>query len=287
MKKISRPKELSVMIAAIILMLAAIVLSACICYVTVNNRGTEERSISTPFEGKDNENIRISYIKNDTYTTPEGTFAPIEHILEINEYMTANPTLLSTDLSKLYITENGDANHAREVMNEVRRLSDSICKGQTSEYDKAYALAMWVGTHIAYDHDAADDEVSSLSVTSLESIINNDFRTTCAGFSNLFSALCYSQGIYCLNMKGGAAGPGWKRSQLEEIPANHEWNAVAVDGIWYYADCTWISDLSYENGEYYGGEDVKPFYALFCFGEMSIEHRIDRCEYRTFSIPAE
>jgi len=82
-------------------------------------------------------------------------------------------------------------------------------------------------------------------------------------------------------MKGGTSSEGYTRAELETAPANHEWNAVMLDGLWYYADCTWISDLSFKDGEYSGGK-TEPFYSLFGFGEMSVEHRIDRCEYRDF-----
>ena len=140
---------------------------------------------------------------------------------------------------------------------------------------------MWVGTNVAYDKDAASDAVDA-SITSLEAILENEYRTTCAGFANLYSALCYCQGIYCLNMKGGTSADGYQRYELEKAPANHEWNCVLIDGTAIYVDCTWISDLSFENGEYTGGNDIKPFYASFNFGEMSVEHRIDRCEYREY-----
>lgn len=215
------------------------------------------------------------------YTTPYGTFVPIPHILEINEYMVNNPSVLGSGSSMVYITPNGSREDAEEVMSTVKDLSDTICQQCTDDYSKAYALAVWTGTNVAYDHDAAHD-MSDLTVTSLEAVINNGFRTTCGGFANLYSALCACQGIYCLNMKGGTSSEGWTRAQLEEAPANHEWNAVFIDGKWYYSDCTWISDLSYEDGEIYGGEAVLPFYALFGFGEMSVEHRIDRCEYRDY-----
>lgn len=280
MEKSSRPKDMSLMFIVAVLLLAAAVVSVSISYVF--SMGSVDPEISSGLHRDIPD--RVAYIKADAYTTPYGTFEPIGHVLETNEYMTLHPNIIEPELAVQYITESGDADRAADVMQEISALSDRICKGISDDYDKVHALAMWTGKNMAYDFDAAATDGSDLSVTSLEAIIENGYRTTCAGFSNMFSALCYSQGIYCLNMKGGSSGDGWTRSQLAEAPANHEWNAVVIDGQWHYTDCTWISDYSYKDGEYYGGSDIKPFYAVLGFGEMSIEHRIDRSEYRNYYI---
>lgn len=219
---------------------------------------------------------------DEMYSTPYGSFRLIDSVVRMNEYLTENPTVPEPSLCTVYITEDGGKKRAKEIMNRIKSLADEICSGCTDDYSKAYALAMWTGQNIAYDFDAAET-AADLSVTSLEAIFENGMRTTCAGFSNFYSALCHSQGIYCLNLKGGSASEGWTRAELDKAPANHEWNAVAINGQWYYADCTWISDLSYENGEFSGGMEIKPFYALFGFGEMCVEHRIDRSEHRCYS----
>ncbi|MGN0586475.1 MAG: transglutaminase domain-containing protein [Oscillospiraceae bacterium] len=276
-------KSLYPVIAAIgALLLTAAAISASIIYVKRQLLITEEavpaETIYTR-EEKREEKTAGSFERGGSFTTPYGTFTPFESVMDINEYMTKNPVILTQENTLPYICgENGDPG---EILETVRTLSDEICRSAESDHDKAIAIAMWVGVNTAYDFDAAAVS-ADLSVTSLEAIIENDFRTTCGGFANLYSALCSAQGIYCLNMKGGTSSDGYTRAQLETAPANHEWNAVYIDDKWYYADCTWISDLSYINGEISGGGNIKPFYALFGFGEMSVEHRIDRCEYRDF-----
>lgn len=260
------------------LLLTATAISASIIYVKRQSADyediiPEETIISLEEQSAD------SFERIGSFTTPYGTFTPIESVMDINEYMTRNPIILTEEETLPYIC--GEGGNAEEILETVRTLSDEICRNAKSDHDKAMAIAMWVGINTAYDFDAAGVS-ADLSVTSLESIIDNDFRTTCGGFSNLYAALCDAQGIYCLNMKGGSASEGYTREELETAPANHEWNAVFIDNKWYYTDCTWISDLSYENGTVSGGSDIKPFYALFSFGEMSVEHRIDRCEYREY-----
>lgn len=278
-----------------VILMITVLLTACTAAETVTETivTSEELTVKTTAETSettiDNKTLpetvtvkgTIRETDDETYTTPYGTFKPIPHILEINRYMTGNPEILDYELSVVYITSDGDSKEAEEIMKRIKALSDGICAGLEDDYSKAYALAMWAGTNIAYDFDAAHD-MSDLTVTSLKAVLDNNFRTTCAGFANFYAALCSCQGIYCLNMKGGTSSEGWTRAQLEEAPANHEWNAVLIDGEWYYSDCTWICDLGYENGELKDGEQVLPFYALFGFGEMSIEHRIDRCEHRDY-----
>ena len=285
MKQIKK-SDLSLIIAVIALLLTAAAISAAIVYVnrTPEVYPSDREAVYEAKQTRAKEKCFAAYapaqVINDKseYTTPYGTFEPIESVIDINEYLALNPTVPAPELCRLYITESGDDETAAEIMMQIKAISDSVCDGCTDDYSKAYALAMWTGQNIAYDHDAAHNS-ADLSIISLEAILNNGMKTTCGGFANFYSALCHSQGIYCLYLKGGSSSEGYSRAQLAEAPANHTWNAVALDGQWYYVDCTWISDLSVENGIVSGGDNIKPFYALFGFGEMSIEHRIDRSEH--------
>lgn len=277
-------KSLYPVIAAIgALLLTAASISASIIYVKRQTFIAAERAPSETILTRV-EKTADSFERGGSFTTPYGTFTPFDSIMDINEYMTKNPVILSEEDTLPYIC--GESGNREKILEAVQSLSDEICRNAETEHDKAMAIAMWVGTNTAYDFDAAAVS-ADLSVTSLEAVMGNDFRTTCGGFANLYSALCSAQGIYCLNMKGGTSSEGYSRAELETAPANHEWNAVYINDKWYYADCTWISDLSYENGQVSGGSSIMPFYALFGFGEMSVEHRIDRCEYRDFGFDGE
>ena len=279
MKQIKK-SNLNLIIAVIALLLTAAAISAAIVYVnrTPEVYPSDREAVYEAKQTRAKEKCFAAYapaqVINDKseYTTPYGTFELIESVIDINEYLTLNPTVPDPELCRLYITESGDNETAAEIMMQIKAISDSVCDGCTDDYSKAYALAMWTGQNIAYDHDAAHNS-ADLSIISLEAILNNGMKTTCSGFANFYSALCHSQGIYCLYLKGGSSSEGYSRAQLAEAPANHTWNAVALDGQWYYVDCTWISDLGVENGIVSGGENIKPFYALFGFGEMSIERQ--------------
>lgn len=261
-------KAVYVTVAA--MLIAAMAITGSIMYVKATARIEID---SSPW-------AKAVYESKGSFTTPYGSFTPIEHVAAVNRYMVENHTVLSYEETLPYISS--DPERADKIMERVAALSDEICKDAENDKDKALKIAMWVGEKVAYDHDAAASSATALEMTGLETVLENDLRTTCGGFANLFSALCECQGIYTINMKGGTPSEGWTRRQLESAPANHEWNAVLIDGKWFYSDPTWISDYSYKNGEYIEESTSTPFYACFNFGEMCVEHRIDRCEHRSF-----
>ncbi|MBQ3918192.1 MAG: transglutaminase domain-containing protein [Oscillospiraceae bacterium] len=210
------------------------------------------------------------------YTTPYGTFPLIEAVWEHNEHMLGTPSEPGEELLVSYLTD--DPARADEVKAQLKALASEITAGCTTDAQRGRAISMWVGTNIAYDFDLEDD--GSFEVLTAETVLERR-RAPCTGFANLFSCLCAAEGIETLFMIGGTSSGGYQRSQLEAAPANHAWNAYLADGQWHFSDSTWISDLSYENGEIFGGEQCLDYYADFDFGGMCIEHRIDRCEKRT------
>lgn len=268
-----KSQDKPLIIAILLLILGAAAVTWAMGYVSADPPGT--------YRLPDSAGSTVS----SSYTTYYGTFEAIDKVLERNNYMTLHPTELTAQESLWYITAEDSPEAADRVLEETANLSEKICAGLEAEYDKAYALAVWVGENIAYDFDS-EDIGSDRSVICLETVLEKR-RTTCGGFANLYSALCSAQGIYTLCLRGGAVSEGYTRAQLMDIPANHCWNAVLVDGEWYYSDCTWITDLSYSRGELIPGAENRKFYALMGFGEMSIEHRIDRSERRIMEAGAQ
>ena len=163
-------------------------------------------------------------------------------------------------------------------MSKIKSLSDEICSGAVSEKEKADLIARWEAENIFYDHDAANENVDE-NVISLASVLALK-RTTCAGYSNLFSALCEAQGIVSLNLRGGALNSD--KYTIETVPTNHEWNAVYCDGKWCFYDITWASYNSYSNNEYLHSKNIDESCIGMDFYEMSKLRRIDKADYRNF-----
>ena len=179
-----------------------------------------------------------------------------------------------------YISTDGEKSTYYIIMSEVKQLSDEICIGSETQLEKANAIADWVVHNICYNSDAASTSVNA-DVISLEQVISTK-TATCAGYSNLFAALCQAQGICTVNFRGGAEEglcdyPDWKN-----VRTNHEWNAVFCDGNWHFFDTTWCSQNTFFNGEYFYSDKLKTEYLDMDFYEMTKDRRIDRADLRDF-----
>lgn len=179
-----------------------------------------------------------------------------------------------------YISTDGEKSTYYIIMSEVKLLSDEICIGSETQLEKANAIADWVVHNICYNSDAASTSVNA-DVISLEQVISTK-TATCAGYSNLFAALCQAQGICTVNFRGGAEEglcdyPDWKN-----VRTNHEWNAVFCDGNWHFFDTTWCSQNIFFNGEYFYSDKLKTEYLDMDFYEMTKDRRIDRADLRDF-----
>ncbi len=179
-----------------------------------------------------------------------------------------------------YISTDGEKNTYYIIMSEVKQLSDEICSESETQLEKANAIADWVVHNICYNSDAASTSVNA-DVISLEQVISTK-TATCAGYSNLFAALCQAQGICTVNFRGGAEEglcdyPDWKK-----VRTNHEWNAVFCEGNWHFFDTTWCSQNTFFNGEYFYSDKLKTEYLDMDFYEMTKDRRIDRADLRDF-----
>lgn len=180
-----------------------------------------------------------------------------------------------------YLSVKKDEALHMEILSELECLSDGICADLNNDFDKVKKIEYWVADNIYYNHSAAETAVTQ-EVISLETVLETK-TTTCAGYSNLFSALCNMQDIYCVNLRGGTYSREDTPERLMEAPMNHEWNAVLLDGQWIFIDTTWLSNNSYtaEDG-YVHSDTMDEQYFHMTLEYMSYEHRIDIADYRDF-----
>ncbi|HHX57478.1 MAG TPA: transglutaminase domain-containing protein, partial [Clostridiales bacterium] len=214
------------------------------------------------------------YYKNST---------PIPEILENNIKKMKKANSYGPDFVIDYITTSGKEADVVSTLAEIQTLSDTLSQGLTDDYDKINAFADYVSENIYYDFDAAHNSVT-FDVICLQNVLERK-RTTCAGYSNLFSALCNAQGIYCVNIRGASPGDGITRKTLdsESAATNHEWTAAYYEkeSRWVYVDNTWNSNNSYKNGKfnYYAG--TTRFFDI-SLELLSIEHKARIVDYRNF-----
>ena len=94
------------------------------------------------------------------------------------------------------------------------------CKGST-QWETALNLHDWLVTHVYYDQN--------LEYYGADLILRG--YGVCDGYTKAFCMLCQKAGIPVRRIVGG----------------DHAWNAVQLDGQWYYVDCTWDDPLGLGN----------------------------------------
>lgn len=146
------------------------------------------------------------------------------------------------------ITTSGSRERAKEVLADVKELSDKICRGLTSDYDRLRAISRWVSANIYYDHPAYSAGIP-MECLSLEYIMKNR-RGVCGSYANITSALCQAQGILCYNVVGEGI-PGVNCYAEQSAGSAHEWNYAFVGGRGIWVDSGWNS---FNN--FYGGSDL-------------------------------
>lgn len=179
-----------------------------------------------------------------------------------------------------HITSSGDPETARQVLSRVRELSDEICVGITGDYDKLRAISQWVSRNMYYDKDASEKGVTEDMLT-LEHVLEYH-RSVCFGWSNLFSALCQAQGIWCANASGSVVTGSrcfMQTSTADE--RSHSWNMAVIDGRQIWVDTVWNSSNSYHKRRYVEGAQDMQYFDIST-AALSQDHRVTRFEYRNY-----
>ena len=186
--------------------------------------------------------IRLRFI-NGKFAFPD--------VLDIAE---SNKALASGDIAKdakgvalRNITENGSADGAEKILDRIRELSDEICRGIDSDYEKLRAISIWVSTNIYYDHDAFSDGIPQACL-SLEYMLKNN-RSVCGGYANMTAALAQAQGIACYSIAGEAVNTSSCYAEVSKGEV-HEWNYAVIDGRGIWVDSGWNSGNHYRSGKY-------------------------------------
>ena len=195
-----------------------------------------------------------------------------------NSAVISRSTEISPEICAMYISSDGNEAAVRETLDEIQRLSDEICAGIESDYDKLRALSRWVSENIYYDYDARDTSIT-VETISLRRVLALH-RSVCGGFSNLFAALCEAQGIRCYNVRGSVAKDG-SFEENSASSASHEWAAAEIGGRMIWVDTVWNTSNSYSSGEYIKGVTHMKFFDIDDL-PMGADHRAERCELRSY-----
>lgn len=138
--------------------------------------------------------------------------------------------------------------HAVHVPESKAQSLDSLAAYLTgpakNDAERARAIFRWIAENIAYD--AEGFRTKRYGSTTPDEVLKTR-STVCAGYSRLFESLATAAGLETVTIEGYAKGFGYAPGDHLDR-ANHDWNAVRIDGEWRLLDATWSAghvDYSY------------------------------------------
>lgn len=115
----------------------------------------------------------------------------------------------------------------------ITTLSNQICAGLSSDYEKAHAIYRWVAGNIAYDYEYFYGRKETLA-TAPEEVLDAGM-TVCTGYARLTQALLQAQGIPALHVRGISTNGLTDKNGS----SGHAWNMAFAEGRWVILDATW------------------------------------------------
>jgi len=108
-----------------------------------------------------------------------------------------------------------------------------------NDEQKVYLAYYWIAKNIKYDYEGLD---SDTVIYDPDKFFPSK-KTVCSGYARLFRRLLTSMNYdkeKIKNIQGYAKGASY--SVYKDPEANHEWNAVDINGHWCLIDTTWDAD---------------------------------------------
>ena len=235
------------------------------------------------------DNAKISdFSPLSVYTNIPGSYQYTSYIYDsikiINtgkEYFFEKPLVYDNNLSYLKKWVNPIVYTNYKIDERIATLSDEICSGCETDYEKLLALHTWVCENIYYDYDYFYDKSQPLYYSDIE--VLEARRTVCGGYTNLLLSLIRAQGIPARCNVGYALGLGnstlfWDDTSAQINTSNHTWIQAYVDNRWINIDATWDSSNKYQNGQFQHG-DIKNYLHFDISDEkLATNHKILKVE---------
>ena len=121
---------------------------------------------------------------------------------------------------------------------QAEELADEICAGCKTDEEKVQAIYQWIIRNFEYDYDY----YAFIQYFNVRRTLHTR-KGVCCDFSNLFAALCRSQGIPCYVVDG---------TPYDRSLAAHTWNRVYYNSSWWDVDVTNDMSATKDSGNLYG-----------------------------------
>ena len=199
-------------------------------------------------------------------TQPPTTQPPTTQAPTTQPPTTQPPTTSSVVIGDLTFTEHSYSNilvytamPTKQEIDEVRRVLATIVTKNMSDVQKIKAVHDWLVKHTTYEYGYYDR-------TNYRNFIYNlmfNKAAVCQGYTVTFYVMMTELGIPCTIVGGTGNGGG------------HAWNAVKLDGYWYFVDVTWDDPLLNGTSTYPNGENISYQYLLCTYSNISKDHADD------------
>lgn len=124
----------------------------------------------------------------------------------------------------------------------IETLTSYLKKNAKTKTEITARIYFWIVENIKYDWDAFLNN-KQIDVSAISTLENR--KSVCAGYANLFKAICDNAKIKCAVVRGYAKGFGYNGEKLTQ--PNHAWNAVKIYDKWELVDVTWGRGLILTN----------------------------------------
>jgi hypothetical protein len=151
------------------------------------------------------------------------------------------------------------SNVTEDDINTINSILNSIIKPGMTETEKIRTVHNWIVCNTTYNDKYYDRGDSFNHVSNL---LNNK-TGVCQGYSVTFYIFMKQMGIPCTLVMG----------KTDKV--SHAWNAVKLDGNWYYIDVTWDDPVVNGTSNYPGGDNISYEYLLCTYNHISITHAED------------
>lgn len=159
-----------------------------------------------------------------------------------------------SELTKSY------SNVTEDDINTINSILNSIIKPGMTETEKIRTVHNWIVCNTTYNDKYYDRGDSFNHVSNL---LNNK-TGVCQGYSVTFYIFMKQMGIPCTLVMGNTDN------------VSHAWNAVKLDGNWYYIDVTWDDPVVNGTSNYPGGDNISYEYLLCTYNHISMTHKEDK-----------
>lgn len=230
---------------------------------TANDEVSSEKETGTTGENEPEEQTTDTVVIPETtaQTTPQTETKGQENVPatkpaahDTSAYPAYSSSNNYSELTKSY------SNVTEDDINTINSILNSIIKPGMTETEKIRTVHNWIVCNTTYNDKYYDRGDSFNHVSNL---LNNK-TGVCQGYSVTFYIFMKQMGIPCTLVMGNT----------DDV--SHAWNAVKLDGNWYYIDVTWDDPVVNRTSNYPGGDNISYEYLLCTYNHISMTHKEDK-----------